>query len=163
PSTSRDSQPAWSVDGRKIAFLRQPGTGGTPRSPLARNESPWDVMVAEIPSAPPDMISAVPAISSGKTPISLILQHTTSIGLSWAADGRLVFMSYRDGFPHLYSLQHPGAQNSQPMLLTAGSFMVEHVTLTPDRRSIIYTANSGPDRSDVDRRHLFKVPIDTPT
>ena len=39
PSTSRDSSPVWSLDGKKIAFLRQPGTGGTPRSPLARTRA----------------------------------------------------------------------------------------------------------------------------
>jgi dipeptidyl aminopeptidase/acylaminoacyl peptidase len=41
--------------------------------------------------------------------------------------------------------------------------MVEQVTLSPDRRTIIYNANSGPDRNDVDRRHLFKVPINAAT
>ena len=35
PSTFRDSLPAWSPDGRRIAFLRQPGAGGAPRAPLA--------------------------------------------------------------------------------------------------------------------------------
>jgi hypothetical protein len=40
-------------------------------------------------------------------------------------------------------------------LLTPGSFMVEQVTLTPDRRFIIYNANTGPDRHDLDRRHLL--------
>jgi dipeptidyl aminopeptidase/acylaminoacyl peptidase len=71
-------------------------------------------------------------------------------------------MLYRDGFPHLYSIRQPGA-NSRPMLLTPGAFMVEQVTLTPDRRTIIYSANTGGDRSDIDRRHLFKVPINAAT
>lgn len=45
------------------------------------------------------------------------------------------------------------------MLLTPGSFMVEHLTLTPDRRFVIYSANTGADRNDFNRRHLFKVPV----
>ncbi len=162
PSTSRDSQPTWSMDGRKIAFLRQPGTGGTPRSPLARPEAPWEVMVAEIPTANVANISAVTVLTSGRSPIDPITQNPRGIGLRWASDDHLIFMSYRDGFPHLYSMQHP-SQSSRPMLLTPGSFMVEQVTLTPDRGSIIYNANTGPDRNDVDRRHLFRVPINSAT
>jgi dipeptidyl aminopeptidase/acylaminoacyl peptidase len=157
PSTSRDTQPVWSPDGRKIAFLRQPGTGGTPRSPLARVDTPWQVMVADLQSAKAENIPAVTAITSGD-PIDPIVQNPGGIGLRWAADDYLVFMSYRDGFPHLYSLQHPGT-NTRPALLTPGSFMVEHVTMTPDGRSIVYTANAGPDTSDIDRRHLFKVAV----
>jgi len=163
PSTSRDSQPVWSADSRKIAFLRQPGTGGTPRSPLARNESPWDIMVADVAGDKSEGIRAVSAVNSGRSPIDPILQNPSGIGLQWAADDHLVFMSYRDGFPHLYSLQHPGTANSRPMLLTPGSFMVEQVTLTPDGRFIIYNANTGADRNDIDRRHLFKVAINSAT
>ena len=37
--------------------------------------------------------------------------------------------------------------------------MVEQFTLTPDRRFAIYNANTGSDPSDIDRRHLFKVPV----
>jgi dipeptidyl aminopeptidase/acylaminoacyl peptidase len=162
PSTSRDSQPVWSVDGRKVAFLRQPGNGGTPRPPLARVESTWEVMVAELPAGNTEDIRAVAAIHSGRSPVDRILQNPSGIGLRWAADDHLIFMSYRDGFPHLYSIQHPGT-NSQPKLLTPGSFMVEQVTLTPDRRVIVYNANTGPDRNDIDRRHLFKVPINAAT
>src|SRR5205814_830196 len=44
-----------------------------------------------------------------------------------------------------------------------GSFMVEQVTLTPDRRFAIYNANTGPDPGDIDRRHLFKVPVTAAT
>src|SRR5262249_19762791 len=83
-------------------------------------------------------------------------------GFRWAADDRLVLMLYRDGFPHIYSIQHPGS-GSKPMLLTPGQFMVEQMTLTPDGRFVVYTANTGPDRSDIDRRHLFKVPINSAT
>src|SRR5262249_27152719 len=107
PSTSRDSQPVWSLDGKKIAFLRQPGTGGTPRSPLARIETSWEVMVSEIPSGNVLDIPAVSVINSGQSPSDRILQNPSGIGLQWAADDQLIFMSYRDGFPHLYSMQHP--------------------------------------------------------
>lgn len=153
-STSRDSMPAWSADGRRIAFLRQPGTGGAPRPPLARAEpSTWEILIADVESE-----KIVTAVTSGKAPVDRILQNPGSISFQWAADDHFLFTSYRDGFPHLYSIHHPGA-GGQPVLLTPGAFMVEQITLTPDGRFVIYNANAGPDRSDIDRRHLFKVPV----
>src|SRR5256885_615557 len=141
------------------------GGGGAPRPPLARIDSPWMILVADVESVIRDNPKGVPlmtAVTSGDKPVDPILQNPGGIGLRWAADDCLLFMSYRDGFPHLYSIQHPG-RDSRPMLLTPGAFMVEQVTLTPDRRFIIYNANTGADRNDVDRRHLFKVPINAAT
>src|SRR5262249_46440533 len=92
-----------------------------------------------------------------KRPVDPILQNPGGIGFRWAADDALVFLLYRDGFPHLYSVR-PGA-GARPTLLTPGSFMVEQVTLTPDRRFVVYNANTGSDKSDIDRRHLFKVAV----
>jgi dipeptidyl aminopeptidase/acylaminoacyl peptidase len=164
PSTSRDSMPAWSRDGQAIAFLRQPGRGGTPRSPLVRPEAPWTIMVAEpgaVSTRRENIVSAVQVWTSGR-PIDPILQNPGGIGLQWAADDTLVFMSYRDGWPHLYGLRQP-TEGHAPTLLTPGALMVEQVTLTPDGRFAIYNANAGPKAGDVDRRHLFKVPIDRPT
>jgi dipeptidyl aminopeptidase/acylaminoacyl peptidase len=162
PSTSRDSSPVWSPDGKKVAFLRQPGTGGTPRSPLAESELPWAIMVADTSQSDREDSDDIPATSiwSSGNPVDRILRNPGGIGLKWAAGNRLVFFSYRDGFPHLYSM--PASQGGQPLLLTPGSFMVEHATLTPDRRTIVYTANTGPDRADFDRRHLFRTPADAP-
>jgi dipeptidyl aminopeptidase/acylaminoacyl peptidase len=158
PSTSRDSMPAWSADGRKIAFLRQPGTGGAPRPPLARAEpAGWEILIADVESE-----KLVTAVTSSKSPVDRIIQNPGGITFYWAADDHLVFTSYRDGFPHLYSIRRPGA-GGQPMLLTPGSFMVEHTMLTPDGRFVIYNANAGPERSDIDRRHLFKVPVNAAT
>jgi dipeptidyl aminopeptidase/acylaminoacyl peptidase len=161
PSTSRDSMPAWSADGTKIVFLRQPGAGGAPRSPLSEPESTWAVMVSRIGPSPHDSGDAAEAtavVTSGESPGDLILRNPNGIGLQWAADDTLVFLSYRDGWPHLYALAHPGA-GSRPTLLTPGPFMVEQFALTPDRRFVVYNANTGSDRRDFDRRHLFKVAI----
>src|SRR4029077_7939479 len=41
-----------------------------------------------------------------------------------------------------------------------GSFMVEQFVLSPDHRFVIYSANTGPDKDDIARRHLYKVPVD---
>jgi len=152
-STSRDSGPAWSPDGKKIVFLRQPGIGGAPRSPLAPIVQPWTLLTADVQTG---ALSTV--IASGDSPVDAILQNPGGIGYRWAADDTLVVSLYRDGFPQLYAIRHPGA-GGQPVTLTPGSFMVEQWTLTPDLRSIVYSANSGPDRSDIDRRHLFKVAV----
>jgi dipeptidyl aminopeptidase/acylaminoacyl peptidase len=101
------------------------------------------------------------AATSGHAPVDPILRNPGGIGLQWAADNALIYMSYVDGFPHLYSIQHPGRsdKSGQPTLLTPGPFMVEQVALTPDRRFAVYNANTGGEPNDLDRRHLFKVPV----
>ena len=152
-STSRDSAPVWSPDGKKIVFLRQPGIGSAPRSPLAPVVQPWTLLIADVQTG---TISSV--ITSGDSPVDPILQNPGGITYRWAAENTLVLSLYRDGFPHLYAIRNPGTA-SQPILLTPGSFMVEQWTLSPDLRSVVYSANSGQDRSDFDRRHLFKVAV----
>jgi dipeptidyl aminopeptidase/acylaminoacyl peptidase len=162
PSTSRDSSPIWSRNGKRLAFLRQPGAGGAPRSPLVEPQSTWTLLAANVDSldAEPSERDAITVLASGTNPADLILRNPGGINARWADDDTLVFLSYRDGFPHLYSLHHPGEKNSRPLLLTPGSFMVEHFALSADGRTIVYNANAGTDRSDFDRRHLFRVPID---
>jgi hypothetical protein len=39
--------------------------------------------------------------------------------------------------------------------------MVEHVSVTADRRTIVYSANTGSDRDDLDRRHVFRSTTDS--
>ncbi|MBK7436820.1 MAG: hypothetical protein IPI77_08435 [Saprospiraceae bacterium] len=40
------------------------------------------------------------------------------------------FLSYQDGWPHLYSMN---AQGGSPLLLTPGHFMCEHIALSADK------------------------------
>jgi dipeptidyl aminopeptidase/acylaminoacyl peptidase len=46
------------------------------------------------------------------------------------------------------------------MLLTAGAYTVEHVAASPDRKFLVYSANTGGDTNDIDRRHIYRVPVD---
>src|SRR5262249_10561564 len=126
--------------------------------------STWALLVTNLDTAGHDAEpGTVTVLTSGDTPSDLILRNPGGMSARWGADDTLVFLSYRDGFPHLYSLRHPGEKGSRPLLLTPGSFMVEHVALSPDGRTVVYNANTGTDRSDFDRRHLFRVPIDAAT
>jgi dipeptidyl aminopeptidase/acylaminoacyl peptidase len=165
-STSRDSEPLWSLDaGRALVFVREPGRGGTPRSPLTQRAAPWALMIAgSAPADPaaPRKDAAIQSWQSGTALVDSIPQFAGGTNLHWAADDTIVFLSYQDGWPHLYSIQHP-AQGGAAKLLTPGAFMVEHVSLTPDGKFIVYSANTGGDRHDVDRRHLFKVPVNGST
>jgi dipeptidyl aminopeptidase/acylaminoacyl peptidase len=171
PQTKHDSDPVWSMDGKKIAFVREPGTGGAPRNPLEEPESSWSIRVADLSGA--DAGADVPAsrvveVASSGDPIDPIARDPVGLNVRWAADDTLIYFSYRDGWQHLYSIHHPGAGNdvSKPMLLTPGAYMAEQVTLTPDRKAVIYNANGTNehgDPADADRRHLFKVPINAAT
>jgi dipeptidyl aminopeptidase/acylaminoacyl peptidase len=163
-STARDWGFAWSSESREIAFVRQPGRGGTPSSPLVQRPQPWSIVVGDArrPDTPASPGLDDPIVESWKSGRALADSVPRDAHLRWAADDHVVFMSYQDGWPHLYAIHHPG-EGGKPTLLTPGAFMVEHVSLTPDGRFLVYSANTGRDPHDIDRRHLFKVPVDGST
>ncbi|HEY3383950.1 MAG TPA: prolyl oligopeptidase family serine peptidase [Vicinamibacterales bacterium] len=153
PSTARDSGPVWSPDGRRLAFVRQPGRGAPRASGLQQPVQPWALWVADVSTG-----EAREVWHSDATPAGSVPRTAGGVNLHWADGDRLVFLSYQDGWPHLYSV--PAAGGTKATLLTPGAFMVEHVSMTPDRRWMVYNANTGSDPNDIDRRHLWRVPVD---
>ena len=151
PSFSRDQSPHWSPDGSQIVFIRTPGTGGAPDSMLARKHNPWSIYTANTLTGKENLIWTAPKTLRGSYP-------TTHGGtnLHWAADNKIIFLSYEDGWPHLYSMD---ATNGKPMLLTPGKYMVEHIELSADKKWLSFSANAGSDSKDIELRHIARVSV----
>ncbi len=150
PSTGQDFEPRWSPDGHQVAFVRIPGEGGAPQSRLQLHPQPWAIWVADAASGQGR------EVWHSATTLRDSLPQIRGPQLEWAAGDRLVFISERDNWPHLYAVPSSGGA---AQLLTPGRFMVEETALSTDLRDIFYTANTGSLKTDDDRRHIFRVSV----
>jgi dipeptidyl aminopeptidase/acylaminoacyl peptidase len=179
-----DASPQWSGDGARIVFIRRPGEGGAPDSMLVRQPEPWSIYIADTAGGRPVLLWKSPMTLRGSFPPT-----DGGANLHWAAGNRIVFLTYVDGWPHLYSLDAGGgpaagggisggrvsagggaamalaagvAGGAKPLLLTPGNFMCEHIKLSADKRYLVFSANAGDDPSDIERRHAVMVSVDKP-
>ena len=143
PSTDRDANPAWSPDGKQLAFTRTPaGGGGGGRGGGA---SQWTIRVASVADGASRQIwKADPG------PGSAFHAVVAEDQLFWAAGNRIVFPWEKEGWSHLYSVPLEGGT---AVPLTPGNFEVEHVAYSDDGKQIVYSSN----QDDIDRRHLWRV------
>ena len=153
PSVDTDSDPVWSVEGKRIAFVRRPAE---PRdSPVGYflqpdKPHPWAIWVADVSTGTAHEIWHSSASPDSSYPF--MAKDTGGGVIRWAAENRLLVASEEDGWQHLYSLPVDGGP---PRLLTSGNCEVEQWSLAPDRKSVFFNSNCG----DIDRRHLWTVGI----
>ncbi len=152
PSFDRDETPRWSPDGEEIVFVRRPGRGGAPDSILAQRHWPWEIRIASVASGQSRLLWKAPKTLRGSYPTT----HGRT-NLHWASTERIVFLSYHDGWPHLYSISPKGGE---PQCLTPGPYMCEYISLSADGHYLYCAANTGPDPLDIDRRHVLQVAVD---
>ncbi|MHA4807040.1 prolyl oligopeptidase family serine peptidase [Flavitalea flava] len=159
PAFSRDQFPNWSPDGKKLVFIRRPASGGAPDSLTARNKEPWAIWSA-------DVATGSSAVATGKATLLWKAPETVEasapstqggFNLHWTSTGRIVFVSFQDGWPHLYSMPATGGS---PLLLTNGPFIAEHIRVSPDGKWLVFSTNTGPKPDDRDRRHIARVSVD---
>ncbi len=146
PSVDQDSAPVWSPDSRQVAFLRIPARGDLAFGPR-RAGQPWSIRMAD---AATGQGQEVWRADTGRG--SVFRGISAEYQIFWGAGDTLVFPWERDGWTHLCSVPVAGGAAK---LLTPGDFEVEFVSLSPDRRQLIFASNQG----DIDRRHLWREPV----
>jgi dipeptidyl aminopeptidase/acylaminoacyl peptidase len=154
PSVDTDSDPVWSLDGKRIAFVRRPAEPrDTPAGYFLQPDKPhpWAIWVADQPEGNAREIWHSSASSDGSYPF--MAKDTGGGVIRWAADNRMLVASEEDGWQHLYSLSEQGGTTQ---LLTPGNCEVEQWSLTPDRKTVLFNSNCG----DIDRRHIWRVGVD---
>ncbi|ACU04550.1 S9 family peptidase [Pedobacter heparinus] len=151
PSFNRDRSPRWSPDGDQLAFVRTPGRGGATDSILSRKHQPWAIWNTDLKTMEARQVWKAPQTLAGSPPTT---QGGTN--LNWGTGNRILFVSAQDGWSHLYSIPAAGGP---ALLLTPGEFMAEHIVLSPDKKWLYFSANTGKDSKDIDRRHIARVPV----
>jgi dipeptidyl aminopeptidase/acylaminoacyl peptidase len=153
PSVDTDSDPVWSLDGKRIAFVRRAAEPrDTPVGYFLQPDKPhpWAIWVADASSGSAREIWHSSGSPEGSYPY--MARDTGGGVIRWAAENRLLIASEEDGWQHLYSLS---AEGGAARLLTPGNCEVEQWSLTPDHKTVLFNSNCG----DIDRRHLWSVDI----
>jgi dipeptidyl aminopeptidase/acylaminoacyl peptidase len=159
PTVDNDSNVAWSLDGKQIAFVRQPAVPrDTPDGFFIEPDRahPWSIRVTDVATW-----NAKEVWHSGKElqdSFAYMAGDTGGGVIHWAADNRIIFASEQDGWQHLYGLPIDGGGTAK--LLTPGNCEVEQWSFSADQKTVFFNSNCN----DVDRRHLWSVSAsgDTP-
>ncbi|MEQ1771708.1 MAG: prolyl oligopeptidase family serine peptidase, partial [Devosia sp.] len=160
---------AWSPDGRRLAFRREPADSpGMDRNSWERtscgiyrycgpfvSKQPWAIWVVELNDPRSRKIwQAAPGAGS----VYYGLDQSLSPGqhgdeLFWSVNDWVGFVWERDGWRHLYAVP---ASGGKAIRLTPGDGEVETAALSLDRKHIVYATNIG----DLERRHISMVGFD---
>ncbi len=150
PSIDEDIQPVWSPDGKRLAFVRTPANSKIMLFHAYRSHHPWSILVADAATG-----QAKTVWTAREGTGSVFREMVAASQILWADGDRLVFPWEGDGWLHLYSVPASGpVKRGEATLLSPGDGEIENVTLTPDRRDVLFSSNQG----DIDRRHLWRVP-----
>lgn len=145
PSIDKDSEPVWSPDGTRIAFVRQPNeTEQLPFVPK-RSTLPWSIRISNVKTGE---TTEVWKANAGRGSAFVDDLPAVENKLIWSHDNNLVFPWEVNGWVHLYAIN---LNNKVVTHLTPGQGEVENVTLSTDLSTVYYNTNIN----DIDRRHIW--------
>jgi len=144
PSVDRDSDARWSADGTKIAFLRRAGLMFAAEAVSEfRSRGPVDLAIWVADAATGQ------AREIWRTPQEAPRFHTFR-SFDLAAGDRILFTAEREEWNHVFSMPLAGGA---PEDITPGDGFVEHLGLSPDGKTLIFSSNQG----DLHGRRIWKV------
>ncbi|OJJ15537.1 hypothetical protein BKI52_37260 [marine bacterium AO1-C] len=147
PSVDNDGSLVWSPDGAQIAFLRIPNERKQLIFEPHREGLPYAIWVHSFITGKTQQVwQAKPGVGSVFRNISASNQ------LFWTANNQIVFPYEGDGWTHLYAIS---AKGGTARLLTPGKFELQFVSLSADRREILYSGN----QNDLDRQHIWRINV----
>lgn len=145
-SVDKDIEPAFSRDGRKLAWIRVPYEKDIFPFIPQREGLPWSIRMMDLGDG---SVRQVWKADAGKGSVLFDGLPVMDNLILWSAGDQIIFPWEKDGWVHLYQID---PYTGNPKLITPGNGEVENVMLSTDGNSLFYTTNIG----DIDRRHIWK-------
>jgi len=146
PSTDLDTNPTWSPDSTRVAFLRIPPDKDALLFVAHRTALPWSIRIADIATG------KAHEVWKAEDGVGSAYRATDSADqLHWTVGERIVFPWEMNGWLHLWSAPTKGGAAKE--LSPGSNFEVEHVSLSADRKTLVFDSN----QNDIDRRHVWRV------
>lgn len=142
PGIDSDQMPAWSPEGRYLAFLRVPEPVQSYRFTPRLTSIPWSIMLADFETGDVRTLwTAEQGLGStaGKAQGSARGENGLRTPLLWTHDRHLVFSWERTGWSRLYRIN---IDSGSAVLLTEGDGEIPAAALSQDGRSVYYVANA---------------------
>jgi dipeptidyl aminopeptidase/acylaminoacyl peptidase len=144
PDVSNDQSPAWSPDGRSVAFIRMPGRKIGEMSNLTVGVE-FSIVVTETESGLTKVIWKSPGKDGG-------FAQGAPHPLTWTSSNRILFYSEHTGWNHIFSMNPDGSDLKD---ITPGDGEVENFVVDALGQNIYFDGN----REDINRRHIWKSSI----
>jgi dipeptidyl aminopeptidase/acylaminoacyl peptidase len=154
PSFYRDNRSRWSPDGERLAFIRRPTTVGELDRLKGSSYRPWSIVVADLDSGEANVVWDSPRVKEGAVPVTQGYYN-----LDWPLEDRITFVSFEDGWNHIYSVNPSDGAVAQ---ITKGDFTVRYLSASTDGRYLAFSANYGDEPGlDIDRQHIGLASVAT--